>query len=150
MDRHMCPTKRSSHISKVAGSPHTSTTGKNHTRSICERTDWQRDGKTRLWPRQYHSAKVNRWVNMKWAGRCIREWKWENCHWFEKERLRAKCSICFQIGDDFVWIVFNNPKYRKFSNIRRTQFPNINLSRLVLQLSLPNPLKPCVKLRMKM
>ena len=35
-------------------------------------------------------------------------------------------------------------KYRQFSNIKRTQSPNINVSRLVLQLSLPNPLKPGV------
>ena len=41
-------------------------------------------------------------------------------------------------------------KYRQFSNIRRTQSQNIIVSHLVLQLSLPNPLKPCVKLRMKM
>ena len=40
--------------------------------------------------------------------------------------------------------------YRQFSDIRRTQSQNINVSRLVLQLSLPNPLKPGVKLRMKM
>ena len=41
-------------------------------------------------------------------------------------------------------------KYRPLSNISRTQSQNINVSRLVLQLSLPNPLKPGVKLRMKM
>ena len=40
--------------------------------------------------------------------------------------------------------------YRQFSNIRRTQSQNINASGLVLQLCLPNPLKPGVKLRMKM
>ena len=40
--------------------------------------------------------------------------------------------------------------YRQFSNIRCTQSQNINGSRLILQLSLPNPLKPGVKLRMKM
>ena len=40
--------------------------------------------------------------------------------------------------------------YCQFSSIRRTQSPSINVSRLVLQLSLPNPLKPRVKLRMKM
>ena len=34
--------------------------------------------------------------------------------------------------------------YRKISNIRRTESPNLNVSRLVLQLSLPNPMKPCV------
>ena len=40
--------------------------------------------------------------------------------------------------------------YRQFSNIRRTQSQNINVSRLVLQLSFPNPLKLDVNLRMKM
>ena len=40
--------------------------------------------------------------------------------------------------------------YRKFANIRLTQSQNINVSCLVLQLSLPNPLKSGVELRMKM
>ena len=40
--------------------------------------------------------------------------------------------------------------YRKISNIRRTKFQTLNVSRLVLQLSLPNPMKPGVKSRMKM
>ena len=43
-----------------------------------------------------------------------------------------------------------NDEYRQFSNIRCTQSQNINVSRLVLQLSLPNQLKPSVKLRVKM
>ena len=41
-------------------------------------------------------------------------------------------------------------EYRRFSNIIRTKYQNINVSRLVLQWSLPNPLKPGVKLRTKM
>ena len=40
--------------------------------------------------------------------------------------------------------------YRKISNIRRTKSPNLNVSRHILQLSLPNPMKLGVKLRMKM
>ena len=40
--------------------------------------------------------------------------------------------------------------YRKVSNIRRTKSQNLNASRLTLLLPLPNPLKPGVKLRMKM
>ena len=43
-----------------------------------------------------------------------------------------------------------NQSYHQFSNISRTQSQNTKVSRLVLQLSLPNPLKPGVKLRMKM
>ena len=40
--------------------------------------------------------------------------------------------------------------YRKISNIRRTKSLNLNVSRLVLQLSFPNPMKSVVKPRMKM
>ena len=40
--------------------------------------------------------------------------------------------------------------YRKTSSISRTKFQNLNVSRLVLQLSLLNPLNPAAKLRMKM
>ena len=36
------------------------------------------------------------------------------------------------------------------SNVRRTKSQNLNVSRLILQLSFPNPLKPGVWLRMKM
>ena len=41
-------------------------------------------------------------------------------------------------------------KYRKTSNISRTKSQNLNDSRLILQFSLPHPLKPGVKSRMKM
>ena len=40
--------------------------------------------------------------------------------------------------------------YRTISNIRRTKSQNLNDSCLVMQLSLPNPLKSGVKSRMKM
>ena len=40
--------------------------------------------------------------------------------------------------------------YCKISNIRQTKSQKLNDSRLVLQLSLPNPLKQGVKSRMKM
>ena len=40
--------------------------------------------------------------------------------------------------------------YRKISNISGTKSPNLNVSRLVLQLSLPNPMKSGVKSIMKM
>ena len=45
---------------------------------------------------------------------------------------------------------YQNIIYRRIFNIRRTKSPNLNVSRLVLQLSLPNPMKPSVKSRMKM
>ena len=47
-------------------------------------------------------------------------------------------------------LIYNKNNNRKISNIRRTTSQNLNGSRLVLQLSLPNPLKLGVKTRMKM
>ena len=41
-------------------------------------------------------------------------------------------------------------EYRQVSNIRRTKSQHIKDCRTVLRLSLPNPLKPDVKSRMKM
>ena len=38
----------------------------------------------------------------------------------------------------------------KISNVRHNKSPNLNVSRFVVQLSLPNPMKPGVKSRMKM
>ena len=43
-----------------------------------------------------------------------------------------------------------NLRYRQISNIRRNKSHNLNVSRLVLQLSLPSLLKLFIKLRMKM
>ena len=40
--------------------------------------------------------------------------------------------------------------YHQISNISRTQSQNVNVFRLILQLPLPNPLKPGVKSGMKM
>ena len=41
-------------------------------------------------------------------------------------------------------------EYRKLFDIRRSKSQNLHESRLVLQLSLPNPLKPGAKSRLKM
>ena len=45
---------------------------------------------------------------------------------------------------------FGNCTHHQVSNISRTKTQNLNDSHLVLQLSLPNPLKLGVKSRMKM
>ena len=50
----------------------------------------------------------------------------------------------------FINILQTVNNYRKVSNIRRTKSQNLNASSLTLLLPLPNPLKPGVKLRMKM
>ena len=51
------------------------------------------------------------------------------------------------IPDSGSW---QNPNYRKISNITRTKSKHLNTSRIILQLSMPNPLKPGDKSRMKM
>ena len=50
----------------------------------------------------------------------------------------------------FLWCYPEQIDYRKISNIRRTKSQNLNDPRLILQLSLPNQLKPGVKWTMKM
>ena len=55
--------------------------------------------------------------------------------------------LCFV----FLWLWYMALwSYWKSSNISHTKSQQLNVSRLVLQFSLPNPLKPGVKLRMKM
>ena len=46
-------------------------------------------------------------------------------------------------------IPVQNDKYRQVSNISRTKSQHLKYSLSVLRLSLPNPLKPDVKSRMK-
>ena len=59
--------------------------------------------------------------------------------------MRHQASICQVIVPCDISVI-----YRKISNIRRTKSPNLNVSSLVLQLSLHNPMQPGVKSRMKM
>ena len=69
------------------------------------------------------------------------------CLWNGSHFVLAQCVK----PRETVWhYMLKDLPYRQFSTIKRTQSQNINGSRLVLQLSLPNPLKPGVKLRMKM
>ena len=66
--------------------------------------------------------------------------------------------FCFQCNNNSVRVYESHLHYHRAtaplpyhqtSSIRRTKFQNSNVSRLVLQLFLLNPLKPCVKSRMK-
>ena len=62
------------------------------------------------------------------------------------------CVICLD-GVHYIiisWGQTSQADYRKISHIRRTQNQNINDYRLIMQLPLPNPLKPGVQSRMKM
>ena len=52
------------------------------------------------------------------------------------------------IADEAIW--WGMGICRKPSNIKHTKSQNLNESHFILQLSLPNPLKPGVKSRMKM
>ena len=68
--------------------------------------------------------------------------------WF----LQKTSLVSFKTTDTLIikQPVIGDSTYRKVSNIRRTKSPNLNVPHLVLQLSLPNPMKPVVKSRMKM
>ena len=64
-------------------------------------------------------------------------------------------SVSQQLGIPFVfcyvvaWLNLHFT-YHKTSSIGRTNSQNLNVSRVLLQWPLPNPLKPGIKLRMKM
>ena len=79
---------------------------------------------------------------------------------------QCKTAVCFtynfnSLAQDLISISIANAleipqpcnmpsKYCKISNIGHTKFQNLNVSRLVLELSLPNPMKPGIKSIMKM
>ena len=62
------------------------------------------------------------------------------CH----TEIFVKCWLC-GVG----WEQPHTYGYRQTSNMSHTKSQNLNVSSLALQLSLPNPLKPIVKSRMK-
>ena len=55
--------------------------------------------------------------------------------------------VCYYLSYYLYYYVY---VYRQVSDIRRTKSQHLTNSRTVLRLSLPNPLKPDVKSRMKM
>ena len=65
---------------------------------------------------------------------------------------KTMCFISWDILHNLIYTGKSDEKntYHKTSSIRRTKFQNLNVSHLVLQLSLPNPLKQGVKKIMKM
>ena len=75
-----------------------------------------------------------------------------------KEKIFSIENHVFPLSQDMSVIVSAiSPKgvweydsYHKTFSISRTKYQNLNVSCLLLQWSLPNPLKPGVKLRMKM
>ena len=90
------------------------------------------------WPLSSYGVNRAQWVNV--IGQCT---------------VRKSSCLCTHNGNtnnshyrpSKQWI---SPIYRKVSNIRRTKSHHLKDSRTVLRLSLPNPLKPDVKSRMKM
>ena len=72
----------------------------------------------------------------------------------EQNRLQIKVQELFVFSNQVrilkIMRLLTKNGYRKISNIRRTKSPNLDASRLVVQLSSPNPMKPGVKSRMKM
>ena len=77
----------------------------------------------------------------------VEKWcKFEYIAMFPTKKITRKVLIQIIILLIPLWLSI----YRKVSNIRRTKCQNFNDSRLVLQLSVPNPLKPSVKSITKM
>ena len=57
--------------------------------------------------------------------------------------------VIFLVIKLYVCKTWMDPMYRQIPNTIRTKSQTLNVSCLVLQLSLPNPLKPGIKLKMK-
>ena len=67
------------------------------------------------------------------------------------EMFRSETDKYSQFDDKVcMYFLCSSPIYHQVSNIRRTESEHLKDSRSVLRLSLPNPLKPDVKSRMKM
>ena len=66
-------------------------------------------------------------------------------YYVPKQSVGQWCGIDLSLSS-----MKKNFNYRKTSSISRTKSQNLNVSNLVLQLSLLNPLKPGVKSRIKM
>ena len=84
-------------------------------------------------------------------------------HYLQVISSDATRVMCYQNGNacqltcaiDIINTIMNVPHFdsefsRHTSSSSRTKSQNVNISRLVLQLSLPNPQKPGVKSRMTM
>ena len=70
-----------------------------------------------------------------------------SCWWPGDERSQGSSSWDIDLCRARPGAVFVLHIYCKISNIRCTKSPNLNVPRLVLWLSLPNPMKPGVKSR---
>ena len=120
----------------------------------------QSDGKNRMayYTTPWHNMPVPTQTAIE-GGTCI-------CHHLWQRLLRCVTSIRYlpswnNLHEKVLYSIWKSSSdwyhkrriartHRKISNIGRTKYPNLNVSRLVLQLSLPDPLKPGVKSRMKM
>ena len=78
-----------------------------------------------------------------WMGRTYIVTSRLNCHRTMHGSMQR--YVCY----DAQLLCYKIKKYRNILNIRRTESPNSNVSRLALQLSSSNPIKPGVKSRMK-
>ena len=103
-------------------------------------------------PRRKFGVKWADWEHHVWHKSCdnVICYIWCSCHIVMSVGRHCDVEIGYQYGPLLYGWVIANVMYRKVSNIRRTKCQNLNDSRLVLQLSMPNPLKPSVKSIMKM
>ena len=73
--------------------------------------------------------------------------------WWRQHDILSLCTpliLTVKTSKMLIYTYVHKTYYHKISNISGTKSQNLNVSRLVLQLSLPNPMKPGVKSGMKM
>ena len=98
----------------------------------------------------------NSW-NIQWYIQLVKIWKLclKNLHFWSSRQSELNISCDVLTLAQFIPVyptmhATHRYNYRKISDIRSTKSSNWNVSHLVLQLPLPNPMMPGVKSRMKM
>ena len=123
--------------------------------SIKAKRSWSLVGEIRRYPLYLPSQRPLTWEAYSCHYLMKQTWSmWQNqaaCNKWKRNKTGTVCITLRMCSNNVNGIITPTvPTYRQVSNIKRTQSKNINVSRLVLQLSLPNLLKPGVKLRMTM
>ena len=93
-------------------------------------------------PCVYSMAQTVLYLKLQQCSAFIFAWKYRHWWWWKPRDPFYKHGL--------ILIPISKSNYRQVSNISRTKSQHLKDSHIVLRLSLPNPLKPDVKSRMKM
>ena len=102
------------------------------------------------WPFLFYILRLYRWVNARYVTPLLMHWSYVFLALTHRYDLTTDLKLTLTISNDDTYHINDQwlgarRWYRQPSNIRHTKSQNFNASHIVLQLSLPNPLKPGVR-----